>query len=257
MGRSPSSVFAHSPGACSSRSVRSLSSPSRSLVSWRISRSRPSSSERICSGLPSCSRRRASVSRARTIASSVALSAEESRVRSMMCSSRSRPSRLRFGAGKPSKLADSSPRLCGQLQRAGVRGVELAQLGARECGALRGELLEAFAEVAQPRRAHRWCVGFGSQRGVLLHRFAGVVERECELAVVRASGGRELLDREVLVVALEHPPPRPREQLVTGRRLVSLVRVRGRRARGPAGRRGSAAVWMRGRARARCSSNPP
>ena len=74
-------------------------------------------------------------------------------------------------------------------------------------------------------------VGFGSQRGVLLYWFAGVFEGERELAVVRAAGGRELLDGEVLVVALEHPPPRPRQQLLTRSLAGARVRVRGRRAR--------------------------
>ena len=40
-----------------------------------------------------------------------------------------------------------------------------------------------------------------------------MVECESELAVVRTAGGRELLDSEVLVVALEHPPPCTRQQL--------------------------------------------
>ena len=60
-----------------------------------------------------------------------------------------------------------------------------------------------------------------------------MVEGERELAVIRAAGGRELFDREVLVVALEHPPARPREQLVTGRWLVcSLGCVLGTLVRG-------------------------
>jgi hypothetical protein len=53
-----------------------------------------------------------------------------------------------------------------------------------------------------------------------MYRFAGVVECERELAVIRAAGGRELLDCEVLVVTLEHPPTSPRQRFVTGRRLV-------------------------------------
>jgi hypothetical protein len=123
----------------------------------------------------------------------------------MMCASRSRPTRLRFGAGKPSRLADNSPRFW-LSSRVRARGVEFAQLGTRERGALRAELLESLAELAQPRRGHRWRVGFGAQRGMLLHWFAGVVEGERELAIIHATGRCELLDRQVLVVTLDHPP---------------------------------------------------
>ena len=58
---------------------------------------------------------------------------------------------------------------------------------------------------------------------MLLRRSAGVLVREGELAVVGAAGGRELFDREVLVVALEHPPARARQQLTTARDLAVLL----------------------------------
>ena len=133
-------------------------------------------------------------------------------------------------------------------------GVELVQLRARERAALAIEGVDALAQRAQPGDARVRRSRFGARRRVLLYRFAGVAEGERELAVVGAAGGWELFDREVLVVALEHPPARPCEQLVTARGLVRVVRGRGRRARARAGRRGSAAAWIRGRARARCSS---
>jgi hypothetical protein len=101
--------------------------------------------------------------------------------------------------------------VCRQLQRARMRGVELAQLGARERCALAGELLQAFADLAHLRRSQRWRVVLGAQRGALLDWFAGLVTGECELAVVSAAGGWELFDREVLIVAIEHPPTRTAE----------------------------------------------
>jgi hypothetical protein len=87
---------------------------------------------------------------------------------------------------KPSQQPAAS---FGQLQRAGLRGVQLAQLGARVCRALRFEGVNALAQLAQPRRAQRGDRGFGSQRGLFHRRPACVLERECELTVIRSAGG--------------------------------------------------------------------
>jgi hypothetical protein len=57
---------------------------------------------------------------------------------------------------------------------------------------------------------------------VFLRRSAGVLVGEGELAVVGAAGGRELFECEVLVVALEHPPARASEQLITADELAVL-----------------------------------
>ena len=93
---------------------------------------------------------------------------------------------------------------------------------ARERGALAVEGVDALAQRAQPGDARVRRSRFGARRRVLLRRSAGVLVREGELAIVGAAGGRELFEREVLVVALEHPSARASEQVITARDLAVL-----------------------------------
>ena len=61
-----------------------------------------------------------------------------------------------------------------------------------------------------------------ARAAALVAQFSRAARYAVCVGVVRAAGTGELLDREVLVVALEHSPRDAREQLVTVRRSVSV-----------------------------------
>ncbi len=85
--------------------------------------------------------------------------------------------------------------------------LDALQLPERQALKLRLQLLDALAQLPQPRRARRgpWR-GLCACGGPLLRQFSRERPGAGQRGIVRAARAGQLLDREVLVVAFEHVP---------------------------------------------------
>ena len=110
--------------------------------------------------------------------------------------------------------------------------LDALQLPERQPLKLRLQLLDALAQLPQPRRARRcrWR-GLCACGCPLLREFSRERPGAGQLGIIRAARAGQLLDREVLVVALEHVSLYTREEiaarrcrpLLGGRELAALL----------------------------------
>ena len=98
-----------------------------------------------------------------------------------------------------------------------------SKLAERQRPKLRLQLLDALAQLPQLRAGRR-----GRLRGLcecgapLLWKLGCELPRAGQRRVIRAARARQLLDREILVVAFEHVPLHAGEEIAACRRLSLL-----------------------------------